>query len=57
MPYKKIPLGNGLFRVESPNGVHAKATTSAKADAQIRLLEEKEKQGSTSKKQVKSKPS
>lgn len=36
MPYKKTHV-NG-YRVTGPSGVHAKSTTKAKAEAQIRLL-------------------
>jgi len=38
MPYKKTSVGGGKVRVTGPGGVHAKATTPAKAAAQIRLL-------------------
>jgi hypothetical protein len=38
MPYKKTSVGGGKVKVTGPGGVHAKATTPAKADAQIRLL-------------------
>ncbi len=39
MPYKKTSVGKGKVRVTGPSGVHAKATTPAKAAAQIRLLQ------------------
>ncbi|OGD53470.1 hypothetical protein A3K80_04410 [Candidatus Bathyarchaeota archaeon RBG_13_38_9] len=42
MPYKKTKLsGNnkGKVRVSGPSGVHAKATTPKKAEAQMRLLQ------------------
>lgn len=38
MPYKKIKLKSGKYKVVSPNGVKSKATSAAAADAQIRLL-------------------
>jgi len=38
MPAKAISNGDGTWRVETPNGVHAKKTSKAKADAQVRLL-------------------
>lgn len=38
MPYTKTSVGKGKVRVTGPGGVHAKATTPAKAAAQIRLL-------------------
>jgi hypothetical protein len=38
MPYKKTSVGGGKVRVTGPGGVHSKATTPAKAAAQIRLL-------------------
>jgi hypothetical protein len=38
MPYNKTKLKGGKVRVTSPSGVRAKATTPAKADAQLRLL-------------------
>lgn len=38
MPAKIRKLKNGKYRVYTPNGVHAKATTKAKAQAQARLL-------------------
>jgi len=39
MPAKmrKLP-GKNLYRVSTPNGVHAKGTTKKKAKAQVRLL-------------------
>jgi hypothetical protein len=42
MPYKITRLKHGKVRVTGPSGVHAKATTPAKAAAQIRLLNAKE---------------
>ena len=38
MPYTTTNVGKGKVRVTSPNGVKAKATTPAKAAAQVRLL-------------------
>lgn len=38
MPAKITPTGNGKYRVSTPNGVHAKGTTKAKAESQQRLL-------------------
>jgi hypothetical protein len=38
MPYKMTKLKGGKVRVSSPSGTKAKATTPAKAKAQIRLL-------------------
>lgn len=38
MPYTEKKLKGGKVRVSSPHGVKAKATTPAKADAQVRLL-------------------
>lgn len=38
MPAKEIKLKNGKVEVRTPNGIHAKGTTKAKADAQKRLL-------------------
>ncbi len=38
MPYTKTSVGKGKVKVTGPGGVHAKATTPAKAAAQIRLL-------------------
>ncbi|KKM74198.1 hypothetical protein LCGC14_1402740 [marine sediment metagenome] len=38
MPYKTTSVGKGKVKVTGPGGVHAKATTPAKAAAQIRLL-------------------
>lgn len=38
MPYKTSALGDGKYRVTSPNGVKAKATTKEKAAKQVRLL-------------------
>lgn len=38
MPANITKLKNGKFRVETPNGVHAKHTTKKKAQAQQRLL-------------------
>lgn len=38
MPYKESKTKSGKYRVASPNRVHAKGTTKAKADAQMRLL-------------------
>ena len=38
MPYKTVSVGKGKVKVTSPHGVKAKATTPAKAAAQVRLL-------------------
>ena len=40
MPYKKVSLGGGRFKVvnRETGNVHSKATTEAKADSQLRLL-------------------
>lgn len=38
MPAKILPKGKGKYEVRTPNGVHAKGTTKAKAMAQQRLL-------------------
>lgn len=38
MPAKKTKLSSGKYRVSTPNGVHAKGTTKAKAKSQVRLL-------------------
>jgi len=38
MPAKTIPLGNGKYKVVTPNGVHAHGTSKKNADAQVRLL-------------------
>jgi hypothetical protein len=38
MPVKLKTVGKGKVRVSTPNGVKAKATTPAKAEAQKRLL-------------------
>jgi len=38
MPVKLRKLSSGKVRVSTPNAVHAKATTPAKAKAQARLL-------------------
>ncbi len=43
MPYKISRTSGGKYRVTSPNGVKAKATTKAKAEAQVRLLKSREK--------------
>ena len=39
MPYTETKLKSGKVRVAGPSGVHAKGTTKAKADAQVRLLQ------------------
>ena len=41
MPYK-VTKTDGKYKVTSPHGVKAKATTKAKAEAQTRLLRAKE---------------
>ena len=38
MPVTKRRLKSGLYKVSTPHGVKAKATTKAKAEAQTRLL-------------------
>lgn len=38
MPAKVIKKSDGSYEVRTPNGVHAKHTTAAKAKAQQRLL-------------------
>ena len=38
MPYKTRKLASGKVRVTSPHGTKAKATTPAKAAAQVTLL-------------------
>lgn len=38
MPYKTTRVRGGKVKVTGPGGIHAKATTPAKAAAQIRLL-------------------
>ena len=38
MPYQERKTKSGGYSVRGPGGVHAKNTTKAKADAQIRLL-------------------
>jgi hypothetical protein len=42
MPYRKRKLPSGKYRVTGPSGVHAKSTTKAKAEAQIRIMEQAE---------------
>jgi len=38
MPVKITKTGKGTYRVSTPNQVHAKSTTLAKAKAQERIL-------------------
>lgn len=38
MPVRMVHLKGGGYRVSTPNGVHAKNTTRAKAVKQVRLL-------------------
>jgi hypothetical protein len=38
MPARMRKLPNGKYRVYTPNGVHARATTRAKAKRQVSLL-------------------
>ena len=38
MPAKVIKKDSGKYEVKTPNAVHAKGTTKAKAEAQQRLL-------------------
>jgi hypothetical protein len=38
MPYTERKQKGGGYSVSGPSGVHAKNTTKAKADAQMRLL-------------------
>jgi len=42
MPYQLTRVGKDRYRVTGPSGVHAKGTTKAKAEAQIRLLRAEE---------------
>ena len=42
MPYKMTKVGGGKYRVTGPSGVHAKGTTKAKAEAQIRIMQAEE---------------
>jgi hypothetical protein len=39
MPAKVTRLKSGKYQVRTPNQIHAKGTTKAKAEAQRRLLE------------------
>ena len=39
MPYTETKLKSGQVKVTGPSGVHAKSTSKAKADAQVRLLQ------------------
>lgn len=44
MPYAIVKQGDGSYAVISANGrVHAKHTTRRRAEAQVRLLKDKEK--------------
>lgn len=38
MPYTETKLKSGKVKVTGPSGVHAKGTSKANADAQVRLL-------------------
>lgn len=38
MPYSIHKKGGGTYSVTGPSGTHAKGTTKAKAEAQVRLL-------------------
>lgn len=38
MPYTMTKKKSGKYSVSGPSGVHAKGTTKAKAEAQMRLL-------------------
>ena len=38
MPARVTKNTNGTYRVATPNNVHAKSTTKAKAESQARLL-------------------
>ena len=38
MPTKLIPIGNGKYKVVTPNGVHSKGSTLYNAKRQQRLL-------------------
>ncbi len=39
MPVRITKVANGRFKVSTPNGVHAKSTTKAKALAQKKIIE------------------
>lgn len=39
MPYQVTKLKNGKYQLRGPSGVHAKGSTKAKVDAQLRLLQ------------------
>ena len=39
MPYQMSKLKSGKYQIKGPSGVHAKGTSKAKADAQMRLLQ------------------
>lgn len=39
MPYQMSKEKSGKYQVKGPSGVHAKGTTKAKAEAQMRLLQ------------------
>jgi len=38
MPEKITKTKGGKFQVKGPSGVHAKGTTKAKAEAQVRII-------------------
>lgn len=38
MPVSITKLPNGKYKVSTPNGIHSKGTSKAKAEAQERLL-------------------
>ena len=43
MPEKVTKLPSGKYRVSGPSGVHAKATTKRKAEAQVRIIKAADK--------------
>ena len=43
MPEKITKLKNGKYKVTGPSGVHSKGTTLAKAQAQVRIINEADK--------------
>jgi hypothetical protein len=38
MPAKMRAIGGGKYKVSTPNSVHAKSTSKANAESQVRLL-------------------
>jgi hypothetical protein len=43
MPEKMKKLKSGKYQVRGPSGIHSKGTTKAKAEAQIRVIEQADK--------------